>query len=47
VSVISRILTERKVYIDVEEAATGRPSTWTLVYECMRYGLRSCTLMSD
>ncbi|KAJ5917574.1 hypothetical protein N7466_011128 [Penicillium verhagenii] len=47
VSATSRMLAERGALIDAEEEATGRPSTWSLVYDRMRCVIRSCPLMSD
>lgn len=47
VSAISRMLAEHKAHIDTEEEATGRPSTWSLVYDRMRCVIRSYPLMSD
>ncbi|KAJ5783415.1 uncharacterized protein N7518_009092 [Penicillium psychrosexuale] len=43
----SRMLAEYKAHIDTEEEATGRPSTWSLVYDRMRCVIRSYPLMSD
>lgn len=41
------MLAEREAHIDAEEEATGRSSTWSLVYDRMRCLIRSCPLMSD
>ncbi|KAJ5155676.1 hypothetical protein N7492_008479 [Penicillium capsulatum] len=41
------MLAEREAHIDAEEETTGRPSTWSLVYDRMRCGVRSCPLKSD
>jgi hypothetical protein len=47
VSATSRMLAEREAHIDAEEETTGRPSTWSLVYDRMRCEVRSCPLKSD
>ena len=47
VSVTSRMLAEREVYIDAEEETAGRPSTWSHVYDRMRCYVRLCPLKSD
>ncbi|CAI7613187.1 unnamed protein product [Penicillium pancosmium] len=47
VSATSRMLAEREAHVDAEEEVTGRPSTWSLVYDRMRCVIRSCPLMSD
>jgi hypothetical protein len=47
VSATGRMLAEREAHIDAEEESTGRPSTWSLVYDCMRCDVRSCPLRSD
>ena len=47
VSATSRMLAEREAHIDAEEEATGRPSTWSVVYDRMRCVIRSCPLISD
>lgn len=47
VSATSRMLAEREEHINAEEETTGRPSTWSLVYDRMRCVIRSCPLKSD
>lgn len=47
VSASRRMLVERQVHIEAEEERIGWPSTWNLVYEAMRYRVRSCSLKSD
>ncbi|KAJ5808848.1 hypothetical protein N7474_010117, partial [Penicillium riverlandense] len=44
VSATSRMLAECKAHIDAEEETTRRPSTWSLVYDRTRCGIRSCPL---
>lgn len=41
------MLAEREAHIDAEEETTGRPLTWSLVYDRMRCGVRLCPLKSD
>ncbi|KAJ5622044.1 hypothetical protein N7528_005276 [Penicillium herquei] len=47
VSATSRMLAERKRYIDIEEEMTEQPATWDLVYSLMRYDIRLCPHKSD
>ncbi|KAJ5808834.1 hypothetical protein N7474_010103 [Penicillium riverlandense] len=47
VSATSRMLADREAHIEAEEESTGRPSTWSRVYELMRCNVRSCPLKSD
>lgn len=47
VSATSSMLAEREAHIDAEDETTGRHSTSSLGYYCMRCGIRSCPLKSD
>ncbi|EZF29621.1 hypothetical protein H101_06714 [Trichophyton interdigitale H6] len=47
VSATTTMLAERDAFIAAEEASTGQPSSWSLVYELMQCNVSSCQLNSD